>query len=154
MNQYRCPHSGSHVRRARREITELGVVRERDPSTELAVNSIQGCERGAKLEPRLKRLQAEVILLVDHDAQSVRQIHRGARAQWVLRLEARQLLAHEVALEQQRAVRRTQLVDANEQAIVQSWQHLQRFAHLDQYPQALAVARPARERIAVDVSSE
>ena len=40
MNQYRCPHSGSHVRRARREVTELGVVRERDPRSDLPVNPI------------------------------------------------------------------------------------------------------------------
>src|SRR3954462_13182233 len=126
MNQYRCPHSGSHVRRARGEISELGVVRERDPSTKLTVNSIQGCERGAKLEPRLKRLQAEMILLVDHDAQSVRQIHGSASAQRMLWLEACQLLAHEVALEEQCAVGWPELVDANQQAIVQSRQHLQR----------------------------
>src|SRR4051812_41984253 len=118
MYQYRSPHSGSHVRRARREISELGVVRERDPSTKLAVNSVQGCEGGAKLEPGLKRLQAKVILFVDHDAQSVGQIHGSTRAQRVLRLQPRQLLAHEMALEQQRAVRRPELVDAHEQAIV------------------------------------
>src|SRR5215203_4378900 len=111
MNQYRSPHSGSHVGRTRREIAELGVVRERDPSTKLAVNSIQGGEGGAQFEPGLERLQPEMILLVDHDAQSVGQIHGGTGTQGVLRLEPSQLLADEMALEQQRAIRRSQLVD-------------------------------------------
>src|SRR5215207_7220163 len=102
MNQYRRPHSGSHVRRARGEISELGMVREGDPSTKLAVNFVQGRERGTELEPGLQRLQAKMILFVDHDAQSVGQIHGCAGAQRMLRLEARQLLADEMPLEQHR----------------------------------------------------
>jgi hypothetical protein len=130
------------------------VVRKRDPSTKLAVNPVERSERGAKLEAGLQRLEADVILLVDHDAQSVRQIHRRPRAQRMLRLEPRQLLAHEVPLEQQRPVAGPQLVDADEEAIVQPRQYLQGFAELDEHAEPLAVARTAGEGVAVHVPRE
>src|SRR6476661_6364705 len=110
MYQYGRPHSSSHIGRARREKSEFRMVRKGDPRTDVAVNPIECSKGGAQLETGLERLEAQVILLVDHDAQAVRQIHGGSAAQWMLGLEPRQLLAHEVPLEQQRTLTRVQLV--------------------------------------------
>ena len=51
-----------------------------------------------------------MVLLVDHHAEAVGQEDGGAAPQRVLRVEPRQLLAHQVPLVQQRARRRRQLV--------------------------------------------
>ena len=51
-----------------------------------------------------------MVFLVHHHAETVRQEHRRAAAQRMLRVEPRQLLAHQMALVEQRPRRRRQLV--------------------------------------------
>src|ERR1035437_4244799 len=143
MYEYRGTHAGSHIRRTGREKTELRVIRKGDPCTKLAVNPIERRVGRTKLETGLQRLHAEVILLIDHDAQAVRQVHGGAATQRMLRLESRELLADEMTLEQNGPVRGTELVHAHHEAFRHGRNLLQRLAHLRENAQALAIARSA-----------
>src|SRR5690242_2582473 len=105
MDQYRGPHSRAHVRRTRREKAKLVMKRERHPCSEISIQPIDRSERLVKREPRSQRLQAQMVLFIHHDAQAVGEKHRGSRPQSMLSIQTRQLLAHEVPLVEERAVR-------------------------------------------------
>ena len=76
----RGAHAGANIRGAGGEITEVGIKSEIQRGLELAIHAVDHVEDIAKLEPAADRLHAEVVLLVDHDAEGLAGIrhHRAA----------------------------------------------------------------------------
>ena len=102
-------------------------------------------ERVLQREPRAERLEPQMILLVHHDAQAVAEEHRRAAPHRMLRLEPRQLLAHEMPLVQQRPVVGGSSSTPDEDAVrAGAAPAPTRLAHLREDAQPLAVARPRR----------
>ncbi len=77
--------------------------------------------------------------------------HRGTGAQRMLRVEPRQLLAHQVPLVQERPIHRRQLVHAEQRVFLHPFDAVERLANLCEHAQPLAVARTPRERKPLDV---
>jgi hypothetical protein len=99
------PHPGADVRRARGQVPELGVERVRQPLLQRVVEPVDVAPRLVEGEPAAEHLQAEVVLLVDHDAGRLGRVERHpARALQ----PGRQLAADELPLDQELAVERGQ----------------------------------------------
>jgi len=60
-----------------------------------------------------------MVLLIYHDAQLVPEKHRSPRTDRMLGVEARQFLAHQVALVQQQAIRWRELVHPHQHGLLQ-----------------------------------
>ena len=70
MQHGRGAHAGADVGRTGGQITELRVVSEIEFALERAVDFVDQLERVLQLQAGADRLHAQMILLVDHDAQA------------------------------------------------------------------------------------
>ena len=98
MDEHRRAQARSDVRRTRRKITELRVEGEAKTASELGIEPVHFGVRGIEREARMQPLQAEMILLVQHDADPVLREERRTVTHPPVRLEPGELAAHEVAL--------------------------------------------------------
>src|SRR6185437_554994 len=101
-----------------------------------------------------ERLEAKMILLVDHQPEAVGKEDRRSTPQRMLRVEPRQLFAHQMTLMEQRARRRRQILEPVHHGVTEGRNGRYRVAHLRQYAEPLAVARPAGERKTFDVPGQ
>ena len=92
-----------------------------------------------------------MVLLIHHDAQPVREKHGRSTSEWMLRVETRQLLAHEVPLVQQRSICRRQLIEPVKDGLAKLLHRREGLTHLRQHAQSLSVAGPGRKSVALDV---
>jgi hypothetical protein len=138
------------VRRARRQVAQLLLEGVLERLLELLVGPLGQCPRLGQLEARAQRLEAEVVLLVDHDRQALALgQHEGPRARPV-----GQLVRDEVALDQELAVDRRQLVHAQEPAAGERRRALGGALDRAQHGDQLLVARPVAERHAAQVPGQ
>jgi hypothetical protein len=104
MYQHRRAQSRASIRRARREKAEFLVIRIGNALAQLGVERFHHRECAGDMESRLQRLEAKMILLVHHDAGAASEIDRSATPHRPLRVEARELPAHQMPLMKQQPV--------------------------------------------------
>jgi hypothetical protein len=95
-----------------------------------------------------------VILLIDHDAQPVAEKHGGAAPHRVLRIQTRELLAHQMPLVQEQPVAGRELVHPDEDVITQTGCRVHGVSNRGQNPQPLPVTRTCPKGKAVKVPGE
>jgi hypothetical protein len=101
VDEHRGSQPGAHVGRARGKITEFGVKCESKSLSQFSVQPIHLGVHRLQREARMEALNAEMVLLVEHHPDPVLDQHRGARTHPSVRIQPRQLLAHEMPLVQQ-----------------------------------------------------
>ncbi len=109
MDQYRRPKPRSDIGRTRGQVAEFAVERIGNLVPQLSVEALQHAERIGDVKPRVQHLETKMILLVHHDAYPAREVHGSTRPDWLL-VQARELLAHDVTLVQEKSVLRRQLI--------------------------------------------
>ncbi len=154
MDQYRGPHPGPGVRRARREKSELVVIGKWHPRSQLRIRLLYRREGCRQTEPRAHGLDAKVVLFIYHDAQPVAEKHRCPAPDRVLRVKPCKLLAHQMTLVQQPAVFPLQLIYAHQLHVAHCRRLVYRLTHRGQNTQSLAIPRPPGERISRNVSCQ
>ncbi len=87
-----------------------------------------------------------MVLFIYHDAQLVPEKHRSPGPDRMLGVEARQFLAHQVALVEKQPVGRGQLVHPNQYGLVQPGGCVNRVLYMRQDPQPLAIPGACPER--------
>ncbi len=155
VNQDRGPEPRPTIRGAGREVAELVVERVGQRAAHPLVQRVDHAPRLLRVEPARERLQAEVVLLVDHQPQRVPggggQRGRGRRR---LLVATDQLPADQVALQEDLPDALAQLGDLQDDGVAEHLAPLDRLAHPLQDRRAIRVLRPDREREALEVAGD
>ena len=147
----RGAHAGADVGRARGEVADLRREGEIELLLHLGVELVDGLEQRLELQPGAQRLDAEVVLLVDHDAERAA-LGNDEAAAGVLRgvLAADEMLLDEHLLFQRREVLHRVVDDR----ILHLRQLGHGRLHEGQHLLALGLLGPARERVMIHVARE
>jgi hypothetical protein len=142
MDEYRGAQPRARVRGARGEITDVLGERVLERRIEAIIGRIRQTPRLGQLEARGQGLDAEMILLVDHDADAVVGRHvDAARARPVA-----QLVRDEMTLDQHLPFDRRALLHLEQQAAREARRGLHRTLHTRQHAEQLLVLGAMRER--------
>src|SRR6202165_1392554 len=94
-----------------------------------------------------------MVLFIDHDADTAREVDRGTGPDRLL-VQASELLADQMALVKEETIFRRKLIHPDENPVFDRAQAAECLANLRKNSQALAIPGPRRERVTLEISRQ
>ena len=150
MQHHRGTHAGAEIRRAGGQVTEFRIKGERQTAFQLAVHAVHEFIGTVEVQTGADALNAEVILLIDHDGNALLTIHDDRAA----RRARRMLAADEMALHEHLFADLAQVSVVLAVAVAHLRQLLDHGAHLFEEVHALSLLAKTRKRKAAQITRQ